>query len=451
MILTPGKLTPRWTKLKRHTVQYAYWTCPARHCVVPAGRRSGKSELAKRKLALRAMTAHEWCEYPRFFAAAPTVNQVKRIWWDDIKALIPSYFVYGRVNESSLEIRLINGAKICLLGMDKPERCEGSPWDGGVLDEYANMKMDAWGAHIRPALSDRLGWCDFIGVPEGRNHYYDLYKQAQAWEIEAEKDGVESDWRTFHWVSSDIVNPSEIAAAKRDMDEVTFRQEYEGSFENYTGRCYWAFSDQTHCAPLKYDPDKQLILCFDFNVDPGVAAICQEQILPNGVNGTGVIGEVYLPRGSNTVRVTNKITAMFSEHRSRICCFGDATGGARGSAKIEGSDWHLIRTRLRAAFPKQYVIVDTPKQNPRERDRINALNSRLKTMDGEIRLMVDPSLAPRVVKDFEGVCLLKGGSGEIDKQSDESLTHLTDAIGYYVHRKFPVKGQYKRSGTKHWK
>ena len=453
MILTPGTLTPRWTKLRYHATQQDYWACEARYCVVPAGRRSGKSELAKRKLVLRAMTAHEWCQYPdpRFFAAAPTVSQVKRIWWDDLKALIPSYFVYGRVNESALEIRLINGARICLLGMDKPERCEGSPWDGGILDEYANMKDEAWGAHVRPALSDRLGWCDFIGVPEGRNHYYDLFKKAKALEVEAFKDGVESEWRTFHWKSKDILPRKEIEAAENDLDEVTFRQEYEGSFENYTGRCYWPFDDKTHCAPLAYDPKSDLIFCFDFNVDPGVAAVCQEQVLPNGIKGTGVIGEVYMPRGSNTVRVTNKLITMFEGHKGKIRCFGDATGGARGSAKIQGSDWHLIRSRLRGAFSSQYVIVETPKQNPRERDRVNSLNSRLKTMSGEIRLMVDPSLAPHVVKDFEGVCLLKGGSGEIDKHTSPALTHLTDAIGYYVHKKFPVKGRYIKSKSRYWK
>ena len=65
-----------------------------------------------------------------------------------------------------------------MVGLDKPERIEGQPWDGGVLDEYANMKAHAWGANVRPALSDRLGWCDLIGVPEGRNHYYDLHVSA---------------------------------------------------------------------------------------------------------------------------------------------------------------------------------------------------------------------------------------------------------------------------------
>lgn len=454
MQVEPGQLTPRWTPLKPHKIQSSYWRSKARHCVVPAGRRSGKSELAKRKLVYAAMTAHDWCKYPdpRFFAAAPTVSQVKRIWWEDIKALIPSYFVYGRANESGLELNLINGSKICLLGMDKPERAEGSPWDGGVLDEYANMKEETWGAHIRPALSDRMGWCDFIGVPEGRNHYYDLYKRAQEIEMQAKKDGMESEWATFHWFSSDILMPSEIVAAKHDLDEITFKQEYEGEFTSYTGMAYWPFSDKVHCQPLEYNPNISLSLCFDFNVDPGVAVILQERL--DHVRGpdsvTSVIGEVYIPRGSNTLMVVDKIISMFSGHKGRILCYGDVTGGARGSAKIAGSDWYLIRQRLITAFPAQSVIMNLPRHNPKERDRVNAMNSRLRSTLGDVRLHIDPTLAPNLVKDFECVCLVKGGSGEIDK-SNPRFTHLTDALGYYVHRIFPVDGGYVESKQKYWK
>jgi hypothetical protein len=37
------------------------------------------------------------------------------------------------------------------------------------------------------------------------------------------------------------------------------------------------------------------------------------------------------------------------------------------------------------------------------------------------------------------VRLLDGGSGEIDKKHDPKLTHLTDAVGYYVAKRFPVR------------
>jgi hypothetical protein len=68
------------------------------------------------------------------------------------------------------------------------------------------------------------------------------------------------------------------------------------------------------------------------------------------------------------------------------------------------------------------------------------VNSRLKNAAGQVRLLVDPIAAPHVMKDFEGVTVLDGGSGEIDKKRDLLLSHLTDAIGYYVHEKHPLGG-----------
>jgi hypothetical protein len=54
-------------------------------------------------------------------------------------------------------------------------------------------------------------------------------------------------------------------------------------------------------------------------------------------------------------------------------------------------------------------------------------------------MMVDPVKAPNVVRDFEGVQALEGGAGEIDKKVNPELSHLSDAIGYYVTKEFPLE------------
>lgn len=429
-------LPARWTPLRDHHVQKAWWESPHRFNLVPAGRRSGKTEKAKRKVVLRAVMPWELggsqFPDPRYFCGAPTRDQAKRIYWDDLKMLVPPDWITN-ISESELTIHLVNNARIVVLGMDKPERIEGSPWDGGILDEYGNMKAHAWGAHVRPALADRKGWCDLIGVPEGRNHYYEMCEKAKASVIEM---GSESEFGFFTWFSSDILDAQEIAAAKRDLDELTFKQEYEASFVNFEGQCYYNFSDG-HKARLEYDPRKDLIFCFDFNVDPGVAAICQEQKLPNGEDGTAVIGEVYIPRNSNSELVAKKLCNDWGHHAGYVHCYGDATGGARGSAKVFGSDWDLVRHQLGKEF-KDRVLFKVPRANPAERARVNAVNCRLRNGEKKIRLMVDPNKAPHVAKDLEGVRCVLGGSGEIDKKYDLSLTHISDALGYYVEAEFPI-------------
>lgn len=443
-------LTPRWTELRYHEEQARWWTSPTRFNTVPAGRRSGKTELAKRKIIKRAIRGTRFDD-ARFFVAAPTYAQAKRIYWEDLKKLVPKWLLAGKPSESELVIRLITGTEVHVLGLDKPERVEGSPWDGGVVDEIGNTKPQAWGANIRPALSDRQGWCDLIGVPEGRNHYYDMDKAARA--------DTTGEWGAFHWKSADILPAAEIEAAKRDLDDLTYQQEYEASFVSFEGRAYYTFDEKTHVAPLKYDPKQPLILCFDFNVAPGTAAILQEQRLPGQyerdalgvidlsrpVTGTGIIGEVHIPRNSNTRAVCRRLLAdkegnptPWSKHTGYVYLYGDSTGGAEGSAKVQGSDWALIEEELRPAF-KDKLINDVASSNPRERERVNAMNSRLLAKNGTIRMMADPA-CPHVIKDFEGVRLLEGGSGEIDKKATPLLTHVSDAIGYYIHQKFPVRG-----------
>lgn len=470
--------TPRWTTMRPHAGQDAYYRSTARFNVVPAGRRSGKTEIAKRRVVRRAIERMLMTNPPyftgRFFCAAPTRDQAKRIYWEDLKALIPKNYLVGRPRETDLIITLKNHIELHVIGMDKPERFEGSPWDGGILDEYGNMKEQAWMQNVLPALADRQGWCDLIGVPEGRNHYYERYLEA--------KDCIDGSMKAHHWKSADILPAKEIEMFRRMMDELSFRQELEAEFAEFSGQCYYAFSEETHVMRLHYNPDEALIFCFDFNVAPGVAAIIQEQVIPGQfedyyrpdsnvrtfatmygkgtpeevrklraeqlaamearktripVIGTGVIGEVNIKTNSNTPAVVRKLIQDWEDHRGPIVCYGDSTGGSKGTAKVEGSDWEIIERMLYAHYGSERVYMEIPPVNPPERIRINAVNTRLKTGDDVIRLAVSPECR-NVIKDFGGVRVLEGGSGEIDKKRDLALSHISDAIGYYVAREFPI-------------
>ena len=447
-------LPARWTPLKDHPTQIDAFTSRKRFNVIPAGRRSGKTEIiGKRKMALRAMYAHDpafpqyYSPYPdpKYFIAAPTRDQVKRIYWTDMKQLIPKEMLAKPPNESNLILTLLTGAELYLLGLDKPERIEGSPWDWGLVDEIANVKANAWMENIRPALSDRRGGCDFIGVPEGRNHYFDMYQKALR---SQEMHGEDSEWGAYHWLSADILPEEEIMAAKEDLDELVYQQEYEASFVVFAGLAYYNFDRKRNVSRCRqfYSPDAPLIFTFDFNVSPGTAGVIQEYAewpegqrpKKEGGTCTSVIGEVFIPKSSNTERVCKKLIADWGDHRGQIVCYGDATGGASGTAKVKGSDWDLIRQSLTRHYGDERVSFKVKRSNPRERQRVNAVNSRIKNMAGDIRLQIDGAKAPRTVEDFEGTRTIEGTAGEIDKKSTPMLTHLTDGIGYYIASKFPV-------------
>ncbi len=411
-----------WSPLRYHPEQARLWTSQARFKVVPAGRRSGKTEIAKRRIITDALSYNKnrdgW-----FVCAAPTHSQAKRIYWRDLKKMVPKQFI-TKIREGELQVDLWNGARLQVLGMDQPARVEGAPLDAIILDEYGNMKEGVFDEHVGPALDTigREGYAWFIGVPEwqGVNDYEELFYNAQSEDW--------PDWDGFTWKSADILDPDVVARAKARMDLKTFQQEYEAAFIHIGGRCYYTFTE-VNIRPCTYDPKLPLIFCFDFNVDPGTATVMQKQ--KDGK--MGAIGEVWL-NNSNTVKVCNELIRMYPEHKQLIYCYGDATGGARGTAQTEGSDWDLIKKTLRSHYGSR-VQFRVPKSNPPEKTRVNAMNSRICSADGEIHFVVDPRCI-HLIEDFRKVPLASDGS--IDKKKNKKLTHASDGVGYWATREHPL-------------
>ena len=306
------------------------------------------------------------------------------------------------------------------------------------VDELADIKVGAWEFHLRPALDTEWpgrpaarAW--LIGVPRPGGQFAELARLAQ--------DPSEPDFAYHHWTAATVLSPEKIESARRTLDPQTFEQEYEAKRVNFQGLAYYQWCIADHYRNVEYDPARDLELCFDFNVEPGVAAVLQEQTLEGETEPrTCVIGEVHIPRNSNTPAVCRRLAFDWGKHTGRVNYYGDASGGSRHTSQTEGSDWDLVREVLRPVFGAR-LRHRVSTSNPPVRDRVNAVNSRLKSTAGAVRFAVNPKAAPNVVKDFEGVTLLKGGSGEIDKKGCEAqgLTHLSDAIGYYIHERFPIK------------
>jgi len=429
IVSTTDSPLPRfWKPLRYHEEQQKFLHSNSRFNVVPAGRRSGKTDIAIRRVAKKALI--ETIPSAWYILAAPTEGQARRIFWEPLINLFPKELVQ-KVSLGSMTVRLVNSVEISVVGLDKPERVEGRPIRHITLDEYGNIKASAWTSNIRPALSDQLGTADFIGVPEGRNHYYELWMKALA-----DTSGA---WSGFTWTSGEILPASEIEQARTDMDQMTFDQEYNAKFVNFAGRVYYSFAPAFNGKSNlieHYNPDADLILCFDFNHTPGVAVICQE------VNGcTLVLGEVYIEQGSNTEVVATEVWEKWKGHRGRVLVYGDSAGGQRTSSNIRGTDWDLVRGVLKPHFGSR-LIFRVPKANPRVRLRVNSLNSRLRAIDGTVRLYIDPIACPMLTRDLEGV-RYKGN--QIYKPTnpndpESKLTHISDAFGYYITRAFPMTG-----------
>ena len=204
-----------------HDAQMEIFKSEARFKVISAGRRFGKSRLAAWVLLIKALQSTS----KDVFYVGPTFQQSKDIMWGMLKEL--GRDVIKAAHENTAVLTLINDRKIYLKGSDRPDTLRGVGLEYVVLDEYASMKPEVWEMILRPTLADVKGGAMFIGTPAGKNHFYKLFLEAQ------END----DWEAFQFNSTDnpLLDPKEIQAAKSSMSTQAFRQEFEATFESFSG------------------------------------------------------------------------------------------------------------------------------------------------------------------------------------------------------------------------
>mgnify|MGYP003393123579 CR=1 FL=1 len=436
--------------LRLHPTQGEPYVSPARFRVVVAGRRWGKTTLGK-ATQLR-WAADRGQPGARFGYVAPTYREGRRTFWEDYKASLPDGWA-RKIDESRLEITYANGARFYLLGADAPDSLRGPGWDGLHLDEYATMKPEAWTSVLRPALADRKGVALFTGTPQAFNHFHDMFVRGQSTQPK------DREWASFHYKTLDAearcelcgcsamrdpeaedawtcpihgpirpighIEASEIESARSDLDERTFRQEFEASFEALSGRIYYAFDRAHNVADVALDPRETACVTFDFNIDPATAVIGARR-------GDHVYAwrEVFLThRGGeatqSAARAAKQALADIG-HVGGVRLYGDATGK---SGKTTGPSDHQV---IRAEFPGAEWCV--PHEQPHTKDRYAAVNSRCCTTTGIRRLVVDPSCR-RLIADLEQVIF--DDKGVEDQKSNPLLTHISAALGYWIVRDFP--------------
>ena len=204
---------------------------------IAAGRRSGKTHLLC-DLLIEAATTYA-SRLPCWYVA-PTYGMAKDIAWSLLKDFTSDMYRAGLVKryyETELRIEFLTGSSIHLKGADNEDSLRGRGLGFLGVDEIALMHRDVWTKVLRPATSDYRAPVVFIGTPKGYNYFFDL--------CEMEK-GDPTNWRTFRVKTSEAgtIPLEEIEQARRDLDEQSFRQEYEASFEHFSGQIYrWEMRD----------------------------------------------------------------------------------------------------------------------------------------------------------------------------------------------------------------
>jgi hypothetical protein len=244
---------PREHQLKIHELLEG-----KRFAVVVAHRRFGKTVAALNHLIREAVLNEK--ETPRYAYIAPTYGQAKRVAWDYlVKYTTP---LGGTNNISELRVDFW-GRRIQLYGSDNPDSLRGQYFDGVIIDEVGDQNPKIWTDIVRPALTDRKGWCLFIGTPKGHNHFKELRDRAE------KEDG----WGLLEFKASEtgVVDDTELKAAKNEMGEDKYRQEFECSFDaavegSYYGQILNELEDKKHMQEIPREEISRTFTAWDLGM-----------------------------------------------------------------------------------------------------------------------------------------------------------------------------------------
>ncbi len=203
-----------------HSGQLEVHNSEARFKVMSAVRRWGKTRLGVNEcLDAASKGGRAWWVSPSY--------KTSEVGWRPLRQIarkIPN----AEVRLVDRMVTLPGGGFVAVRSADNPDSLRGEGLDFVVMDECAFMQREAWTEAIRPALSDRLGKALFISTPKGRNWFWENYQRG----INGEEGWAA--W-TFPTVNNPYIAASEVEAARRDLPEIIYRQEYLAEFVDDQG------------------------------------------------------------------------------------------------------------------------------------------------------------------------------------------------------------------------
>ena len=387
--------------------------------VVIGGRRMGKTFLAIREMCYQAKEPNRLIWY-----VTSSYRAAKMIAFKELKQRLLDLNWVRKINESELSVTLKNNTEIALKGADNFQSLRGIKLSYCVIDEAAQVQADAWFEVIRPALADSQGGVLFISTPLGKNNWtFDLFNR--------EKEDPDN-WKSWQFTTlqGGFVPKEEIEQAKQEMSEKQFNQEFNATFESFGDQVAWAFDRDQNIKELPNADLRTIYIGMDFNVAPINAAIMVRE-----GEDLYIIDEIQM-YSSNTDELAQEIKRRYPS--SKVFVYPDPSGAARKTSANGHTDFTILAN---AGFN-----VKAPRRHDPVRDRINALNARLRSADSKNHLFVSKR-CKYSIESLEKYCF-KPGTQVPDK--DSGFDHMFDAISYCVAFIFPLQRNQERYVPERW-
>jgi hypothetical protein len=200
-----------------HSGQLKVLSESKRFNVLDCGRRWGKSALAVNLLSESALDGHPVAYFAPFYSLLSGT-------FKELYSVLNT--VTTRKHDNQF-IELATGGSIEFWSLENPIAGRSRKYKVAIIDEAAfNRNLwQSWTEAIRPTLTDLKGSAWFMSTPKGKNDFYKLWMRGQTGE---------QDWMS--WQMPTVTNPhidaSEIEAARRDLPELAFAQEYLAEFND---------------------------------------------------------------------------------------------------------------------------------------------------------------------------------------------------------------------------
>jgi hypothetical protein len=159
---------------------------------------------------------------------APTYKYLEDVWRQLRQVLQP---ITTDKSEQQHRIATRAGGSVECWSLDDPDAARGRKYRRIVVDEAALVRdlETVWQASLRPTLSVLQGDAWFLSTPKGLDAFHALYQLGQ--------DPLQTEWQSWQMPSSasPFIKPEELTAARAELPERTFAQEFLADFVQLEG------------------------------------------------------------------------------------------------------------------------------------------------------------------------------------------------------------------------
>jgi len=308
----------------------------ARFRAVAAGRRSGKTTLAAVETVKRALRGGDgW----RGAWVTPG-HSITETGFRKIDDALEDALVNSAKRSPPYRHEFRNGARLDYLTTSgNPNVSEGYDWV--TIDEAAkDVPERAWTQELRPTLSNTQGEAMFISTPDGKGWFHDWWQRGQS----PDHPDVDS----FRWTTydADHIPDSEVEAAREELPQRIFEQEYLAVFRDDTGGVFTLTG-----ATDDYDADADAV-AGPYRV--GVDLARSEDYLAIVVLGAdGRVAHLTRERGLSWPQIQRRVERVHGQYECPVAIDATRDNKVVGDLETAGVD---IRPVTFSAQRKQALV-----------------------------------------------------------------------------------------------